>query len=137
MDALIAFLKRHKDFLVYMVFGACATAINMGSYALFYNYLGVPNVPSTAIAWFLAVSFAFVTNKLIVFASKSFAIKRVLFELASFFSCRIATGLLDIFIMWLTVDVLNLNPLLWKFISNLIVGIVNFTVGKLVIFRKK
>lgn len=137
MNGFTAFLKRHTDFLVYMVFGACATAINMGSYALFYRVCGIPNVPSTMLAWFLAVSFAFVTNKLIVFTSKSFAIKTLLFELASFFSCRIATGLLDVAIMWITVDKLHLNAILWKFISNLIVGVVNFTVGKLVIFRKK
>ena len=137
MNELIAFLKRHKDFFVYTVFGACATGINMGSYAQLYRVVGIPNVPATATAWLLAVSFAFFTNKLIVFASKSFTAKRLLFELASFFGCRVATGVLDVFIMWLTVDILDLSPLLWKFISNLIVGIVNFSVGKLVIFRKK
>lgn len=137
MDVVTVFLKKHKDFLVYMVFGTCATGINMGSYALLYRMAGIPNVPATAMAWLFAVSFAFISNKLIVFASRSFAPRLLLFELASFFGCRIITGLLDVFIMWLTVDILGLSPLLWKFISNLIVGIVNFMVGKMVIFKDK
>jgi putative flippase GtrA len=137
LGGMRAIVRRHKDFFIYMIFGACATAINMGTYALLRRPIGMANVPATILAWVFAVTFAFFTNKVIVFSSKDFTRKNVLVELVAFFSCRLATGVLDVFVMWLAVDVLELTPLLWKFISNLIAGVINFTVGKLLIFRKR
>ena len=61
-----SFLKRHADFFVYCVFGAMATAVNMGSYEILYRIMGLVNVPSVALSWALAVTFAFFTNKYIV-----------------------------------------------------------------------
>lgn len=65
-----SFLKRHADFFVYCVFGAMATAVNMGSYEILYRIMGLANVPSVALSWALAVTFAFFTNKYIVFRKK-------------------------------------------------------------------
>lgn len=98
------FLK-YKGFIFYAFFGVCTTLINMGVYYLLYNIAGLPNVPSTIIAWFLAVVFAFITNKLFVFDSKSFKMKVFLYELVSFFLSRVATGVLDAVIMYVAVDV--------------------------------
>ena len=127
---------KYKDIIPYGIFGVLTTVINWGSYKLFYSFLGVPNVPSTCIAWLLSVIFAFVTNKLWVFNSKSWERKTVIHEAVSFFSARIATGLLDVLIMWIAVDKLSLNADLWKIISNVIVIAVNYFASKFFIFKK-
>ena len=57
-------LEKYRSLILYAVFGALTTLVNMGAYWLCFNALGMPNVPSTIIAWILAVSFAFITNKL-------------------------------------------------------------------------
>lgn len=44
-----SFLKRHADFFVYCVFGAMATAVNMGSYEILYRIMGLANVLSVAL----------------------------------------------------------------------------------------
>lgn len=53
-----------------------------------------------------------------------------------FFLCRAFTGVLDIIIMVLAVDYLQLNSLLWKFISNIIITIINYALSKFFIFKK-
>ena len=130
-------LIKYKSLISYGFFGVLTTLINLFCYKLCYSVLNIPNVYSTAIAWLFAVLFAFVTNKLWVFESKSWAASVLFPELVKFFVCRIATGALDILIMWVTVDKLNWNSMLWKFLSNVIVIILNYAASKLVIFVKK
>ena len=71
---------KYKDLIPYCFFGVLTTLINWAVYKLFYDGLGVPNVPSTVVAWVLAVAFAFITNKIWVFDSKSADIKAVFKE---------------------------------------------------------
>lgn len=130
-------IREYRDFVIYCIFGAMATGVNMISYHLLYNIAGIGNVISTFLAWLLAVTFAFFTNKFFVFVSFDRSLKTVARELIGFFSCRISTGILDVAFMYITVDLLGLMPVLLKFISNLIVGIINYLAGKLVIFKKK
>lgn len=128
--------RKYRSLVFYAVFGVFTTLVNMGAYWLCFNVLGIPNVPSTIVAWFLAVSFAFITNKLWVFDSKSFDAKTLKHEIPTFFGARIATGLLDVLIMYLAVDVMHWNSMVWKMISNVIVIVLNYIASKLVIFRK-
>ena len=132
-----ALLKKYRGLILYAVFGALTTVINIAVYALCYRALRLPNVPSNVIAWILAVLFAFVTNKLYVFESKSLERGTVLRELVSFVSARLATGLLDLAVMFVGVDVLHGPDLVFKVGSNVIVIILNYVLSKLIVFRKK
>jgi len=130
-------LHRYRGIILYGVFGVLTTAVNTACYYLCFDILALPNLVSTAIAWLVAVLFAFITNKLWVFDSKSFA-KGVFFrELASFFSCRIATGLLDLGIMYVAVDCKGRNEMLWKLLANIIVIVLNYVASKMLIFKKQ
>ena len=137
IEKIKAPIVKYQDMILYVFFGALATLVNTASYYLCYNVLGIPNVPSVLIAWLLAVIFAFFTNKLWVFKSKSFAPEVLKHEIPTFFGARALTGLMDLGIMYLTVDVLHWNATLWKLISNILVIILNYVASKLVIFKKK
>ena len=128
---------KYRSIILYVVFGAMTTLVNMAAYWLCYNVIGIPNVPSTIIAWVLAVAFAFITNKLWVFDSPSFDAQTLKHEIPTFFGARLATGVLDVAIMYLAVDLMHWNPTFWKFVSNVLVIIINYVASKLVIFRKK
>lgn len=130
-------LVKYREIILYAVFGALATLINLLSYHLLYRIIGISNVLSTAIAWILAVVFAFITNKLWVFNSKSFEKQMLLHEMITFFGARAATGVLDIGIMYVAVDVMHWDATVWKLISNVIVIIINYVASKKVIFKKK
>ena len=134
---LSSLLKKYKNFIAYAFFGACTTLVNLLCYRFFYFVLGITNVPSTALAWLFAVLFAFVTNKLWVFESNSWIFAVVISELVKFFICRIATGILDVGVMWIAVDKMQWNAMLWKIISNVIVIVINYVASRLIIFAKK
>jgi len=129
-------VRKYWGLLMYLVFGVLTTIINIVSYHVCYSILQIANVPATIIAWLLAVIFAFVTNKQFVFDSKSYARAVVLRELRDFLACRILTGLLDVAIMFVAVDLLCWNALFWKIISNGLVIVLNYIASKLVIFKK-
>ena len=126
-----------KEMVLYLFFGGCTTLVNVAVYYLCSRIALISNVPSTVIAWFAAVLFAFVTNKIWVFQSKSKETNVWLKELASFLLCRVATGAVDLGIMWISVDRMHLNNLLFKIISNIIVIVLNYLVSKLFIFHQK
>ena len=129
--------KAYKQIVLYLFFGILTTAINTVCYAVFSSYLNIDNIPSTVAAWLVAVMFAFVTNKMLVFDSKKKDFGKCIFEIALFFACRIATGVLDVAIMVLAVDVLKWNGLVWKLISNIIVTVLNYVASKFWIFKKR
>ena len=84
----------------------------------------------------LSVLFAFVTNKLWVFESKSFKFKLFLTELCNFILCRLATGVLDLGIMFVGVDLLKGPAIVLKIVSNVIVIILNYIMSKVLVFKK-
>lgn len=128
---------KYKSLILYGIFGVLSTIINIGSYAICYKYLSIPNVPSNIIAWILAVLFAFITNKLYVFGSKSMEKHTFFSELLKFTGARIATGVIDLAIMFIGVDVMHGPAIIFKVVANIIVIILNYFFSKFLVFKKK
>lgn len=137
MIKLKELLIKFKSEILYLLFGGLTTLVNIVSYYLFYNVLRCSNVISTVIAWVFSVLFAYVTNRIFVFESKASGTKALLREIAAFFTCRLLTGIMDVAIMWLAVDIMNFNSMLWKIISNVLVIIINYFASKIFVFKKK
>ena len=128
---------RYQDVIPYLFFGVCTTLVNMAAYWVSAYPLGL-NVPvSTFIAWVLAVLFAYVTNRRWVFHSTARTSAEITREIFSFFSCRLATFLVDLGCMFLFVDVLHWNDILIKALDNVLVVVLNYVASKLLIFRKR
>lgn len=132
-----ALFHQYRELISYVFFGGLTTLVNIVCYWLLATPLGWGTVPSTVVAWVLSVAFAYVTNKLFVFDSKSWALAVVGREAVSFFGCRAFSGALDVFFMWLFVDVLHMNDLLIKILSNIVVIVLNYVFSKLFIFKHK
>ncbi len=129
--------EKYKGIFFYLVFGVLTTIVNIVTYHFCYEVWGVANVPSNIIAWVLAVAVAYITNKLWVFDSKSFAPEVLLPELWKFLSCRILTGVMDTAIMWVGVDLLDGPGTPVKIGSNVLVVVLNYVFSKLIIFKKQ
>lgn len=128
-------LEKYKSILMYLFFGICTTVINIVTYWMFYISLDFPNVLSTIFSWIISVLFAYITNKLWVFESRSFGKKVLVREIATFFGARFISGIIDLAIMFLFVDVLLFPAMIIKFISNIFVVIFNYVASKVVIFK--
>ena len=137
MEIIKKIYHDHRMGILYIFFGGVTTVVNWITYYVLYRIMGVSNVLSNAAAWIIAVAVAFVTNKTWVFESRSLQPKVVLPELAKFVSCRVGTGLLEITLMFVLVDMAGLSAMLMKVLVSLIVLILNYVFSKLLIFTDK
>lgn len=128
---------KYKDLIPYAIFGVLTTLVNIIVYWLCAHPFHLPVLLSTVIAWVLSVLFAYVTNRKWVFHSEAKGRSAILKEITSFFSCRLATGVLDGVSMFVFVDLLKLNDMAVKVIANIVVIIINYLASKLVIFKHK
>ncbi|ETO95420.1 GtrA-like protein [Lachnoanaerobaculum sp. MSX33] len=129
---------RYKELFFYAVFGVGATVINIVSYRVLANTFGKKYfLIANIIAWILAFIFAFITNKLFVFESKSWEAQIAMKEFVGFLSARLATGILDTVLMWVFVSIISLDDTLSKIIINILVIIINYIASKFFIFKKE
>ncbi len=134
---LKALYTKYKDVIPYAVFGVLTTLVNTGLYWLCAHPLHLPVMASTVIAWFGAVLFAYLTNRRWVFHSQARTSEEIMKEVIAFFSCRLATGVVDWACMFIFVDMLGLNDVAVKFLANVLVIILNYVASKFLIFRKR
>ena len=126
-----------KEAIRYIIAGVATTAISTIAYWIAFDLLMLPNIPSVIGSWILAVVFAFFANKLFVFKSSSLKPKDLLTEGGSFLGARIATGLLEIGMMWLLVDILSFAGTPMKLLTNVIIIALNYLLSKFYIFNQK
>jgi len=129
-------LKRHKDVLTYIFFGALTTLVNFLVYAPMHYWMQLPATISNCVAWVVAVVFAYLTNKPFVFHSNDWSAKTVLPEFGKFVSCRVGSGVIETLILALTVDILGWDGLIMKVVTSVVVVILNYIASKFLVFRR-
>lgn len=139
---LLEFLKRNQEIIAYLFWGGMSTVVSWGSYALFNGVCHMSLVLANGLSWLCAIVFAYFTNKLWVFKSKSWKWEVLWREAGLFLSARIITGILELVLVPLFV-VLGMNQkiagvegALSKIVVSIIVIILNYVCSKLVIFKK-
>lgn len=143
------FLK-YKEIIMYLIFGVLTTLISWGSYALFEIIFGAfiaNNIALSSVAnvlsWICAVLFAYITNKLWVFESKSFKADVVFKEIVTFVGSRLATGVFEwagvplLMVIGLNQSILGIEGMLAKVIVSIVVVILNYVLSKLFVFKNK
>ncbi|MEE1003307.1 MAG: GtrA family protein [Acutalibacteraceae bacterium] len=90
------FLK-HKEIILYVIFGVLTTLVGWGSYVLSVDFIGLSVFVSSIVSWVCGVVFAFVTNKIWVFESRSWKPAVMGKELVTFVSSRAITGVIEVF----------------------------------------
>ncbi|MCF0126353.1 MAG: GtrA family protein [Clostridia bacterium] len=131
------FLK--QEIVLYGIVGVLTTVVSLAiKYILLFTVLDAENAVQLQIAviisWVGACLFAYITNRIWVFKSKS---KEILKEIVKFFSSRIATLGLEMLIMHIFVTLLKMNVIIWTLVAQVLVIIGNYILGKLVVFKNK
>lgn len=137
MNKIWSLIAKHWDILAYLIFGVLTTVVNYAVYLPVYNILGLSAALSNAIAWVVAVAFAYLTNKPFVFKSHDWSRETVIPELTKFVSCRVASGALETVILLVTVDILSWNGNIWKLLTQVMVVVLNYIFSKLIVFKKR
>lgn len=121
-----------KELILYVVFGVLTTVVNILAYVVFAKFLNVDYIISNIIAWFLSVLFAYITNRIWVFESKS---SNILKEISLFFGGRLFSGVVDTSLLYLMVDILLIGDFVSKVVTQVIVVILNYVISKVVVFK--
>ena len=128
-------VDKYQWLVLYGLFGVGTLAVNIYTYAFCARQLSMGTAMSNFFAWLLALLFAYVTNRKWVFESDKTGYKEIWREFKSFTSCRIMTGMLDIFLMVFLVDGLHLYDMKVKVFTNIVVIIINLLACKKIIFK--
>lgn len=157
MEKIIALIKKYQEIISYLFWGGMTTIVSWGSYSLFailfknqismIEFFGmemsVVVLVSNILSWVCAFLFAFVTNKLWVFESKSWKAEVCLPEFGKFFSARALTGILEIVLVPLLVSlgldqtIFGIEGMVAKVVVSVAVVILNYVFSKLFIFKNK
>ena len=112
------------------------TVVNYVVYFIATRMLGLGVMAGTWTAWVIAVAFAYVVNKVFVFHTHCGSAAALVKEAAGFAAMRLASLGMETVIMFVTVELLGLNDLVMKLLTNFLVIILNYVFSKLFIFKK-
>lgn len=124
------------EILRYLVAGILTTVINLGGFQLL-NTLGLDYKLSNAIALISCKVFAYLANKYYVFRSRNSSVSEFFGELFRYVTARGLTGLLDYVLLIAFVEGLHLDANLSKYGIQVLVILLNYILGKRLVFRKK
>lgn len=141
----------NRETVTYIIFGVLTTAVSFLTFKAFdVVFHGKYYLLSNTISWIAAVAFAYVTNKLFVFESKTWSVDVIKKEIPSFVSARIASYLIEQVGMFLLVTVLGFKDKVFDFviislsgkmtakaIVSVLVVVINYVLSKFIIFKKK
>lgn len=125
----------NKEIILYVIFGALTTIVNLIAYYLFSNIININYLISNAIAWIISVVFAYITNKFFVFNSSYINKDVIIEEFIKFMNCRLISGLSEVVLLFLFVDLLLMNDIVAKLIIGVLVALINFIFSKVFIFK--
>lgn len=141
MKKIKELFSAYKEIIMYIIVGVVTTVFNWVVYAVFVRVM--PMALANALSWFVTVLFAYVTNKLFVFESRSWELQVVAKESVSFFGARAATGVFEVvaqptfYAIGLRQSLLGVEGLVAKVLTSAIVMVLNYVCSKLFVFREK
>ncbi len=155
-EKIINLYNKYREIIVYIFWGGMSTVVGWGSYIVFASLLSgnvsdihllsmtisVTVFVANVLSWILAVAFAFYTNKVFVFQSKSWKIDIWVGECVKFVGARIATGVLEIFgvpflvAIGLNQKIFGIEGIVAKITVSVAVVALNYVFSKLFIFKK-
>ena len=144
IEKIMTIYQKHKEKLLYLIFGGLTTVVDWTiSFSLYYFWGDQIDLnpilvhTADAIAWVCAVAFAYITNRIWVFESRTKGFASITKEVVSFAGGRVLTffmqeGFVALFVTWL-----GMNKYVIRVVAAVLVIVANYFISKLIVFRKK
>lgn len=129
------FYKKNKEVLLYLFFGGLTFCVSIASYAYFNLALNFNELIANVFSWILAVTFAYITNKIWVFRAPVFTVSEFIKQILSFFGGRLVTLGVEEAILFIFITCFNLNSMIVKVVAQIIVIVLNYVISKLWVFK--
>ena len=120
----------------YIIVGGLTTLVNFGVFAAMHRVLKIDVTISNVTSISVSILFAYAANKLVVFKRHCNTRVELALEFIKFVGSRLFTMVIEVGAVWLFVDVLVLNALIGKAVSQVLVIILNYIISKLIVFRR-
>lgn len=124
-----------KEILFYGIFGILTTLVNFGTFQLLTGCFHINENIANIIAICLAVLFAYVTNKDLVFHSEASNFKEKFNEFLKFISGRAFTMVIE-FVGCALLFLTPINKTISKLFVTVLIIILNFFISKFFAFKK-
>jgi len=134
MKKIIDLYKKYEEIINYLIVGGMTTLVSIGVYALCTKCFHINYMIANVVSWIISVLFAYITNRIFVFKSKS---ENIILEVYQFFKYRIFSFLIEIFLMYVFVELISIDDMISKVIVQIIVIILNYVFSKLFVFKKE
>ena len=147
---------KYKEIITYVIFGVLTTVVSWGSYTVFVEVLSMKVFVGNLLSWICAIVFAYVTNKLWVFESKSWKPSVIGKEIVTFVASRGITGVIEILCvpllaktgfdnifygilekMNISIGILFTDGIYSKIFLSVVVVILNYFISMFIIFNNK
>lgn len=131
---------KYEEIINYLIIGVFTTIVSLGSYLLFANTLFSAKSDldiqiANVLSWICAVIFAYITNRIFVFKSKTEGEHKVK-ETINFVGSRFASLLVDMGLMYVLFSLMHMNDGLAKVLVQIVVVVMNYVVSKVFVFKK-
>jgi putative flippase GtrA len=135
---MTAIIKKYlnRETVSYLICGVLATIVGLGTYALAI-YVGLNTATANTVSTVLAVLFAYATNKVFVFRSPGWGLKKIAPELGKFCAARLLTFVVETLLLVLLVDMMGLHSMITKGGTMVLVIIGNYVLSKWIVFTDK
>ncbi len=117
----------------YIFFGGCTTLVNLISFYIL-RRAGVQLTVANVISIILAILFAYVVNSKYVFQDKCERLKDHIQPFCKFISARLITMVIEVGGVWLLVEIMGMNDMIGKFLTQFIVLALNYVFSKFFVF---
>ena len=134
MKKIVGLYKKYEEIINYLIVGGMTTLVSISIYALFTKCFHVNYMIANVISWVISVLFAYVTNRIFVFKSKS---ENIILEIYQFFKYRVFSFLIEILLIYIFVELINIDDMISKVIVQVIVIVLNYVFSKLFVFKKE
>ena len=104
IEKLKPLFYKYKSQILYLFFGGLSTLLNIIIFFVLNTLFKIEYQISNVIAWIIVVIFAYITNKIWVFESKTTSKKDLLRETISFMSARVITLVIEFILLYLFIE---------------------------------
>lgn len=129
--------KLNREIVTYLICGVITTLVNYTVYFLLREFTGLSLTVSNIVAFLVAVTQAYFTNKFFVYQKYDCAFKVMVKEFSSFVTLRVVSMGIETFLLFVLVTYAHYWEYGVKVAVSVLVVILNYLFGKFITFKRR
>lgn len=125
----------NNEAIRYIIVGALTTLVNLIVFSVLCKILHIDVTISNIISVIVAILFAYVTNKIFVFRSKTEGLTELFMEASKFIGARLLTMVIEVGGVFLLVNIIGQDEFIGKLETQFIVLVSNYFISKFIVFK--